>query len=542
MKNGRRQFLKNILSSSAGLLSANNLSFAHLSEQESTSNSETADCIVIGAGMAGLIAARDLSFPKDGFLGYKTIVLEASHRIGGRILTLEDSRFGGPIELGADYIHRARDSRVSIWNDVDTYNPEIIQFPRMLHGLMYYEGWEDNLPSHLTMVKNWNALDAATFTKKIDSYTQGPNISAKEWLDQQNYSNFGQNLVNFYFTGHMPGHLDKLSVKGFASDHISEQLLEWNEYGFANGYGSFLNQIKKGIDHHQGKELDIRYNSPVSLVKYNKNGVEVTTKDGKIYRAKTAVITVSIGILKSGNIEFQPPLPDIKQQALSWIEAGDRAKVVLKFKKRFWPADAVFLNRIDNGREMARTYFLPFSNDLEKNNVLSVLFAGEEADKIYNMDDVDVIKALARDFDKMYPKVAKEQRGGTILNMIEGIESGHPTYLRWQWSNDPFTKGSVSYLKAGSEENKIPVTEARKTLADPSSTPGLFWAGEATATGSGTLHSSTNPLVRFIEQVITDGKSTQPSCTHGAHFTGKRAAMEVSYFLENPGKYFKFNI
>ena len=81
---------------------------------------EYADCIVIGAGMAGIVAARDLSFPTGSRQGMKVIVLESSHRIGGRILTLDDERMGGPVELGADYIHRGPSKEISIWNDIET--------------------------------------------------------------------------------------------------------------------------------------------------------------------------------------------------------------------------------------------------------------------------------------------------------------------------------------------------------------------------------------------------------------------------------------
>ncbi len=511
MKTNRRLFLKHFLQSTAGLTFARQVSYANLLNLPAAKDIEIADCIVIGAGMAGLVAARDLSFsPRQGGrkARNKVIVLESSHRIGGRILTLEDERFGGPVELGADYIHREPSPNISIWDDINLYKPEIIKYPRMLKGLMYYDGWEDHLRSHLTMASGWNVKDVLTFSQKIDSYAGKENISAKAWLERQTYSRFGRNLVDFYFTGHLPGSLNKISLKGFSSDRISEQLKEWNEYGFKNGYGNFLKQLTNGIGPYSGEHLDIRYNSPVAAVKYGLNGVEVTTRAGQVFRAKTAIIAVPIGILKSGDIEFNPPLPESKKQALSWIEVGDRAKLILKFKKKFWPDDAVFLTRIDNRREMARTYFIPHANDPVKNNILSIYFCGEEADKIAKMSDTEIIKALARDFDRMYPKEAKKA-GGTIFNLLELSGSGFPTYLKWQWSQDPHTKGSVSYLRAGSEENLIPVIYARRILADSSTTPNLFWAGEATAFGD----------------------HTQPSTTHGAHHTGRRAAQEVKQLL-----------
>src|SRR5688572_23907903 len=59
-----------------------------------------ADAIVVGAGAAGLMCARELRRA-----GKKVIVLEASGRIGGRILTRNDTNAGVPVEMGAEFIH-----------------------------------------------------------------------------------------------------------------------------------------------------------------------------------------------------------------------------------------------------------------------------------------------------------------------------------------------------------------------------------------------------------------------------------------------------
>ena len=500
MEKSRRKFLTQSFLGLSALFARKSLAGQLL-----PSKIEKFDCIVIGAGMAGLTAARDLSFPEFSNKGFKTVLLEGSGRIGGRILTIEDPRFEGPIELGAEYLHRKPGS-VALWKEIDLYKPKMEKVPRMRKGLMFFDGWENNLRRHFMLAKEWNLRDIFTFSRKIDNYT-GSNISAKQWLDQQNYSNIGRNLVDLYFTGHIPGHLDEISVKGFIADRISEQEMEWNEYGFVEGYSPFLEQMLEGVNQHLGSELDIRYHSAVNSIKYSKEGVEVKTTNGKTYHAHSVILTASVGMLKSGEISFDPPLPIDKQDALHCMGMGDEAKIALKFKKRFWPKHAVILNRIDNAHEMARTYFLPFASDEVKNNVINVLFAGAEADKIKTMSDLEVIKALCRDFDRMFPSEAKEA-GGSTYNLLESTGPDENIYMRWQWSNDPFSKGSDSFLKSGSEKS-VKVTKARKTLANPLTTPGLFWAGEATASG----------------------ESTQPCSTHGAHFSGARAAVEVDQFL-----------
>lgn len=221
----RREFLSKAFWGTTGLL------VAKKSLADSFSNVEKCDCLVIGAGMAGITAAKDLVFPEYTNKGFKTIVLEASNRIGGRIFSIRDERFGGPIELGAEYLHRKPGS-VSLWKEIEAYNPPINKIPRMRRGLMYYEGWENHLRKQYMLAFEWNLYDIATFARKINNYS-GPDISAKRWLDQQNYSRIGRNMLDLFFTGHVPGHLDEISLKGFGSDRVVEQNMEANEYGFS---------------------------------------------------------------------------------------------------------------------------------------------------------------------------------------------------------------------------------------------------------------------------------------------------------------------
>src|SRR5512143_3989699 len=71
-----------------------------VSERPLATKSTTSDVLVIGAGVAGLAAARDISAS-----GLSVIVLEARDRIGGRIFTIRDEKSAVPIELGAEFVH-----------------------------------------------------------------------------------------------------------------------------------------------------------------------------------------------------------------------------------------------------------------------------------------------------------------------------------------------------------------------------------------------------------------------------------------------------
>src|SRR5436190_20965385 len=76
------------------------LTTAHVEEQSMPADRKRVDVSVLGAGAAGLAAARDLSQA-----GLRVTVIEARPRIGGRILTLHDPRSPVPLELGAEFVH-----------------------------------------------------------------------------------------------------------------------------------------------------------------------------------------------------------------------------------------------------------------------------------------------------------------------------------------------------------------------------------------------------------------------------------------------------
>ncbi|MGZ3807605.1 MAG: flavin monoamine oxidase family protein [Bacteriovorax sp.] len=500
---GRRDFITKGLIAGAGLLSLNSI----ISKANGSNSlfkdiqTEYADCLILGAGMSGLTAARNLAFPQNNS-PLKVIVLEASERLGGRIYSFKDPRFKEPMELGAQYIHRKPGS-VDLWDDVNRYEILLTKVPRMLKGLMYVPGVRRPLTREYMLPFKWNLKDILSFSKKIDHYS-GPDISAKEWLDLQNYNYIGRELVDLYLTGSAPGSLEELSIKGFASDKYSQQENESNEYQIRGGYSSFIERFTSSDDHSE--KLDVRFHSIVEQIKYGPSGVEIRVKGGKTYRAKTAILTFPVGVLKSGAIEFIPALPKSKWDALECLGMGDEAKIVLKFKKCFWGNKTAMLNSISKKRKTCRTFFIPsYGKSEEENTILSALFAGVEADKIYGKSDESVIRDLCSDLSEIFP-----DEGPINQLLIPESSSGACQYLRMQWKNNPFALGADSFLKVHSERS-VPIEKVRQVLASPEETPGLFWAGEATAWG----------------------EHIQPASSHGAHYTGMRASREViNHFKE----------
>ncbi len=98
---------------------------------------------------------------------------------------------------------------------------------------------------------------------------------------------------------------------------------------FPTGYGSILDGLAEG--------LDIRLKTPVCQIDYGAAVVKVQTSDGD-FEADAVVVTVPLGVLKTGAIRFQPELPRAKRAAIERLGMGLLNKLVVRFDKAFWPA------------------------------------------------------------------------------------------------------------------------------------------------------------------------------------------------------------
>lgn len=82
--------------------------------------------------------------------------------------------------------------------------------------------------------------------------------------------------------------------------------------------------------------LDIQLSTELVHIKHTDKGVELVDKKGTTYKADAVIVTVPLGILKAGCIEFTPPLPTSKVAAINRLGYGTLVKVMLEFDQVFW--------------------------------------------------------------------------------------------------------------------------------------------------------------------------------------------------------------
>jgi monoamine oxidase len=142
----------------------------------------------------------------------------------------------------------------------------------------------------------------------------------------------------------------------------------------------------------------IKFNSVVDSINYSKDMVVVSTKDGATYRANKVLLTVSIGVLKSGKIQFFPKMNKKKIQAIESITFNPGFKAVMKFSEKFYP-DAINC-KVKNGEKVY--YDIAFKKE-SNNYILGFLYTGTKVDNYYQLgSEKHIISSLIDELDEMF--------------------------------------------------------------------------------------------------------------------------------------------
>lgn len=514
------------------------------------------DCIVLGAGIAGVTAARNLRRQ-----GYKTLLLEGSGRIGGRMSTVRDyitkaghNSSAFPHEEGAEFIHVSlkwersfkntrsgprrpigapRKGRYKeFWEELDTLGFTGIPYPKGSlketgHNRVYFQDWDEPETVIGVVTADANLCALKNLFDDIRQYSPNQPKAAGPFIDSLTYRGKGKELAKYTLTAHTPGKAsgeDGVSIAGLASDRIPDQFEESIEYRFAKksgrkrivGYDVLPKQIASQFTQVTGKGPPgkLLTNHIMTGIRRIDDGVEVKVSDGrKLITARAAISTFSVGMLSSdeGEAIFKGFITARKKHAFRTLSMGGITKFSLQFRKCVWGDPEMTV--LSNPQGEARTFFSSYPGQSGP-FVLTGLLMSRDHDRISEItDDLKAAEFMFKEIEKIYNH---SNRPWKIEEVLVGKKIGGkfiPNFHRKDWSKDRFAKGGNSYIRVGPTGAKtLPDRSVREALKNPISTLPVFWAGEATAPA---YHPDYQPL-----------------SVHGAYMSGVKVAEDVDLFLK----------
>ena len=415
--------------------------------------------LVIGAGMAGLVAGRLLH---DS--GCAVTLLEARARIGGRVCP--DMSLGVPIDLGGSWIHGADDNPLTDW--CAALGVEVVQTAgerRLMENgvasdlaVIQRHAWRGRLAFAIAVRlgmwrSRWRAVRGRHRTVSLADVAEP--ILRAWWLPALDRRVVAQ-LVS---TGE--------GVQGAPADRLAIE--EWfpnDAFGVnampRDGFATLLQDAVQG--------LDVRLDTPVQRLLWQTEGVVAETASGR-FAADRAVVTLPVGLLRDGALAFDPPLPMAQRAAIGRIGygAGVLGKIYLRFDRPFWPRDVYRFVGLPLAPDRRGVFNTWLSLERETGAPVLLSFANGQAALRFEREcsDAQVLDEAMASLRRLFGSVPE------------------PAAFRFtRWLADPWSAGSYSYPALGSLPGDR-VTYARP-LADR-----VFFAGEATESGDyGTVQAA----------------------------------------------------
>ncbi len=422
---------------------------------------------MIGAGMAGLTAARQLAEA-----GRKVLVLEARDRVGGRILTLRDQ--GEILELGAEFIHGRP---AELWDligeaGLETYALDGKDFCRKSGKLKKCDEIGEVF-KFLNGLQKWKGVDLA--------FADYPPL---EKLSQEKRDEVIQYVQSFNAADYRHIGVHALAVQQRAEKEIASEKV----FRVREGYDRVPEFVANKVREAGGR---IELSRTVERIEWERGNVRVYVRDGgelAQYSAAKAIIALPLGVLQHLGVVFDPvPAPLI---AANQLAMGPVRRFTLLFRERWWATHEKV--------KLPKLSFL-FAQDAMppvwwtahpwETHTLTGWIGGPRSAAFDQFTREQVGDAACKELAKIF---------GMPLAMLRGQLISCATH---DWQADPLSCGAYSYVPAGALDSVLKMaTPVEQTL---------YFAGEHTDTTGhwGTVHAAMRSGIRAAKQVLITMKA-----------------------------------
>nr|CAD1844742.1 unnamed protein product [Ananas comosus var. bracteatus] len=434
--------------------------------------------VVIGAGLAGLAAARQLML-----FGFKVVVLEGRKRCGGRVYTkrMEGANKSAAADLGGSVLTGTHGNPLGIIgkqlglslykvrDKCPLYRPDGNPVDPDMDGKV--ENAFNKLldkASRLRQCMGEVAMDVS-LGAALETFRHVYGDAVTD--DEVNLFNW--HLANLEYAN--AGLLSKLSLAFWDQDDPFD--MGGDHCFLPGGNGRLVQALSEGVS--------IIYEKTVHTIRYGVDGVQVIA-GGQVYEGDMALCTVPLGVLKNGSIKFVPELPQRKLDGIKRLGFGLLNKVAMLFPYVFWSTDLDTFGHLSDDPSKRGEFFLFYSYaTVAGGPLLIALVAGEAAHKFESMPPTDAVTLVLQILRGIY-----EPQGIEVPDPLQSVCT--------RWGTDSFSLGSYSHVAVGASGDDYDI------LAESVGDGRLFFAGEATT-------------------------RRYPATMHGAFISGLREAANIAH-------------
>lgn len=417
------------------------------------------EILIIGAGIAGLTAARRLAEA-----GRKVTVVEARERVGGRIFTHHVA--DEAIELGAEFVHGRP--------------PELLALIAETGADLYERNGSSGCFRNGVLERCDTPTADFELLEKLTNPPE-PDVSFAQYLSTIEVDESRKVSLTNFVEGFNAADAAQISAAALGAQQKAEDSIEGDRaFSLPGGYDRLVQYLASRTEALGGH---IYLNLPVREIRWIRSAIHVTAGE-RTFTASSAVVTLPLGVLQAEEVAITPR-PEQIFLAASRMRMGHALRFTLQFREPFWktlsPSPIEDLSFLFSFGEMPPVWWTTHPHPTA---LLTGWVGGPRSASLSRLSNKELAEracmVLAKTFSMAFTEVHKLLLGCYAHN----------------WSSDPFALGAYSYVGVGG-------LDASHQLSEPVEDT-LFFAGEHTdiTANWGTVHAAVRSGLRAADQIL----------------------------------------